>query len=169
MSFPRIKTKSLSRAPTSNEILARVDFFVGRHGREGGILFAAAEMAETEPTVSAQDCTLPSGTKCSVPSGDLPAAFVAFELRGDLGYPEILKAEFDAHFYSRFDITVYQGPGMPIELNSWPGVEQELKKLACWGVWELACDTAEGKTSSHFWGEMFLEKTPVLEEFLGFR
>ncbi|MBN2367540.1 hypothetical protein JXC34_00850 [Candidatus Woesearchaeota archaeon] len=51
---------------------------------------------------------------------------------------------------------------LPVETQ----IEEWFKKIAAWGAFELAEDTRIGKISTHFWGELYLERTPDLETFL---
>lgn len=158
------------RGPSADEVIARLDIYAKGSPYEGGILFAGQDPhgaiyePRTEPSGSYR---LPSDTLYSVAVGDTPAIHFGFELHSTLRYPDILTTkEFDDAFYDHFSIKVYDDTGTHIDLTSDSEMDDNFKFVACWGVWELACDTEAGKVSNHFWGEMFLARKPQLAAFL---
>ena len=156
--------------PNDNKVLARVDYFISSPS-EGGILIIGkdGQGREYEPKGKSAirgSYTLPSGANYSVPIGsdlgkNYPAIFFSFELVSRLGYPDILNVkDFDDEFFDKFDLTLMDDAMQRIFPLS-AEVERVFKKIAIWGVLELA-----GLIGNHFWGEMYCERTTALEKFL---
>lgn len=155
--------------PKNNQILARVDYFVDSPP-EGGILIIGKDSKgrEYRPKNKSPNkglYELPSGKLYSVPEDENLAIFYPFNLNDRIGYPEILETkDFNDEFFSKFDLKLMDDSFRIIKLEK--DVERTFKKIACWGVWELACLTEAGAVKNHFWGELHCERTDSLEKFL---
>ncbi|MBN2043158.1 MAG: hypothetical protein JW754_05125 [Candidatus Aenigmarchaeota archaeon] len=146
--------------------------------REGGVLIVGKDSQGKEfkpknkPYVRSY-YTLPSGSSYSVPVGsepkkNHPAIHFPFQLEYNLSTEEILeenKTEAESNnFMRKFNLTLMDESFHGIELNAQN--EEWFKYLTIWGAFELAQDVVSGRVSNHFWGEMYHELTPELEEFL---
>lgn len=157
--------------PKDEQVIVRVDYYIKVSPCEGGILIVGKDSQgrEYKPKNEPQNrgfYVLPSGTCYSVavgsdPEKNHPAIYFPFELQRH-GEPK----STDPHdeFIKKFGLTLRDEAMQRIILDT--EVEQIFKEIACWGAFELSEDTRVGKVSSHFWGEMYRERTPVLEKFL---
>lgn len=160
--------------PRDDELLTRVDYYITVSPCEGGILIVGKDSRgteykpKTEPAVRSF-YVLPSGSQYSVPVGSDPeknhlAIYFPFQLDTRRWNPKIsneaLEAQdFDDKFFDKFDLTLMDESKQRISLDT--EVEGIFKKIAVWGAYEL-----KGLVRNHFWGEMYLERTPALEKFL---
>ncbi len=159
--------------PKDNEVLAIVNYFVGVPC-EGGILIVGQDSQGREYNPRNEPQTggcyvLPSGTIYTVaigsdPEKNHPAIYFSFQLDRQRWQPNIvggvLKETFDDAFFSKFDLVLMDDARKAIHpLDA--EVERAFKEIAVWGAYELA-----GSPKNHFWGEMYRERTPALEQFL---
>ena len=160
--------------PKADEVLARVDYYLTAFPCEGGILIVGKDIngrdykPKTEPAVRSS-YVLPSGTQYGVPVGsdpekNHPAIHFPFQLETRHWNPRIIDGtleaqDFDDEFFDKFDLTLMDESMQRISLDEEVG--RVFQEIAVWGAYEL-----KGLVRNHFWGEMYRERTPVLEKFL---
>ena len=160
--------------PENGEVLVRLDYYLDSPSDQGGILIVGKDSRGVEykpkkSTAAEHSYVLPSGTIYTVPVGSLPennhpAIYFPFRLNRKRWEPEIadgvLQApSFDDGFSGKFYLTLMDESMKEITLES--ELEKRFKKITVWGAYELT-----GLLRNHFGGEMYIETTPALEEFL---
>jgi len=160
--------------PKDDGVLIRVDYYNTDSLCEGGILIVGKDSQgreykpKIEPAVRSS-YVLPSGTQYGVAVGsdsekNHPAIYFPFQLDTRRWNPEIIDGVLEAQnindeFFDKFDLTLMDESMRSISLDA--EVEGIFKEIAVLGAYEL-----KGLVRNHFWGELYGERTPVLEKFL---
>lgn len=167
-----IAIRSEQGYPQDGQILARVDYFIDSPS-EGVILLLGKDGMgeEYKAKKTPEPCyRYPSGRKLDLRydrsgQASYPALSFGFQLNSSRWQPKIIgdrleDTEFNDDFYSKFDLKLMGEDMRPISFPN-PEIEREFKTLAVWGAYEL-----RGLPRNHFWGEMYLDRSPAWEEFL---
>ncbi|MFH1508704.1 MAG: hypothetical protein ABIE68_00900 [bacterium] len=149
--------------PKDGNVMARVELYLD-NPFEGGIMILGKDSQEKEFKPKHEpggSYALPSGKQFRVPVGNHSVLYFPFELNCSIGTQEIKKYEhIDDEFFRHFDLVLMDEFMERIELND-SEIERFFKKMVIWGRLELI-----GVLATHFWGEVYQERTPVVEEFL---
>lgn len=150
--------------PRDDELLVRVDYYIGRSPNEGGILIVGKDSQgreyESKNEQESDYYVLPSGLhymdRGRGKEKDYPALFFPFQLTPR---PEEFDPDDQDEFYRHYEFTLLDECMQKIPLDA--KLERAFKELAIWAAWEL-----HGALATHFWGETYGEREPYLERFL---